>query len=52
MRLLSLEKGLYWGHIGIMENIMETTIYWGYIGDYIGDYYKMERTMLTKGLSK
>ena len=24
---------LYWGHIGIMENRMETTIvYWGYMG--------------------
>ena len=27
--------------MGIMENQMETTIYWGYIGDYIGDYYRV-----------
>ena len=30
---LALNCSFLWGHIGIMENQMETTIeYWGYIG--------------------
>ena len=36
-KFLSSDMGLYWGHIGIMEKKMETTIM-GYIGVY-GDGY-------------